>query len=119
MRHLPITLALCLCLPALARPDVETCHSPGPGGKAVPGFDQDTGRDLWTYPPHPIVSYQHMKLAMDIPDMNTPRFSAVQSLTVKPIAGPVSALTLDARLLDIQSVACAGHQVTFKNDGRH
>jgi hypothetical protein len=58
-----------------------------------------------------------MKLAIDIPDMNTPRFSAVQSLTVRPVAGPVSTLTLDAHLLDIQSVACAGHQVTFKSDG--
>src|ERR1700690_4300716 len=69
--------------------------------------------------PHPFVNFMHMKLAIDIPDMNVPRLAAVQTLTVQAVGEPVSKLMLDAHLMDIQSVTCAGHDPKFANDGRY
>src|SRR5690348_3944835 len=82
---------------ALAWPDGELCSHGTPGRDDPPreirGFDPDTGRSLLTFPPHPLVDFGHMKLVIDIPDMNTPRFAAVQTLTVKAV-GTVATLTL-------------------------
>jgi aminopeptidase N len=85
--------------------------------RAVPGFDPVTGRDLLNYPPHRHVDYHHMRIEIDIPDMNTPRLNAVQTLTVSTISGPLESLRLNAKLLDIQDVAVAGHRTSFEHDG--
>jgi aminopeptidase N len=87
-----------MCCPAAAR------QAEAPAAQAVPTFDEATGRDLLNYPRSPVVNYVHMRLEVDIPDMNVPRAAAVQTLTFLPIAGPVAHLDLDARLLTIVNV---------------
>jgi aminopeptidase N len=86
--------------------------------KDAAGFDPTTGRDVRHYPPHKVVDYGHLKLEVMIPDMNTPKLSATETLTVKPIAGPVDELSLDARAMTISSVAAVGHETRFKYDGK-
>ncbi len=78
-----------------------------------------SGRDTLNYPPSPQVQYQHLKLVIDIPDMATPRFSAIETLTIAPIAAPIQTLTLDAKLLEIQSVTSPGRLVHHRHDGSH
>lgn len=85
--------------------------------RPVPGFDAKTGRNLLNYPPDRHVQYHHMRLDIDIPDMSTPRFDARQTLTVTPIARPLEALTLNAALLDIQTVSAAQSTASFEHDG--
>jgi aminopeptidase N len=110
---------LCLAGAGLARPTSEICHAPfSDETRQVPGFDPVTGKSTWTFPPHPFVDFKHMKLAIDIADMNVPRFAAVQTLVVQAIGEPISTLSLDAHLLEIQTVTCDGHNPKFTNDGR-
>lgn len=71
----------------------------------IPGYDPATGRDLANYPPHPFVDYLHMRLELDIPDMNVPRMDAVQLLRFQPLARPIGRLTLNAPLLEIREVS--------------
>jgi aminopeptidase N len=113
-----IGVSLVLAAPIAARPDGDLCCQFDDRPRLAPGVDPSTGRDLWSYAPHPIVAFNHMRLEIDIPDMNTPRCSVVQHLTVRPVGDPVSTLTLDATLLEIASVSCAGHQTSFAHDGR-
>ncbi len=70
-------------------------------------FDEATGRDLLNYPPHRFADHVHMRLEIDIPDMNTPVAHARQTLTLRPIGRPMSRLALDAPLLKVESVALA------------
>lgn len=92
--------------------------SPGEAPARVPRFfDPDTGRDLRRYPPDPRVDYHHMRLEIDIPDMNEPAFTAVQTLTFVPVGRPLATLVLDAALLEIRAVECEGHGVAYEHDG--
>lgn len=115
---------LCACLvcgPALAGDDGATACLDGKVAGApakVAGFDPDTGRDTRHYPPHRVVDYVHLKLEFMIPDMNVPKLTATETLSVRPIAGPVESLALDARAMQVSSVAVVGHDVKFKHDGQ-
>jgi aminopeptidase N len=105
--------------PVLADDDGCLIAAPGPASsKAVPGFDAANGRDTRTFAPDRIVHFTHMKLAIDIADINKPHFAATQTLTFAPIAKKLSELTLDAHLLDIKSVSCPDHRAGFKTDGK-
>jgi aminopeptidase N len=86
--------------------------------KKAAGFDPGSGRDIRNYPPHRIVDFRHMKLEVTIPDMNVPKLSATQTLTVHPISGPVDSLALDAREMKIDSVVALGHETRFGYDNR-
>jgi len=67
-------------------------------------YDETTGADKRVYPPDRLVDFRHMTLKIDIPDMNTPKFSAEQELTFSAIGVPVDSLRLNAVQLDIKSV---------------
>jgi aminopeptidase N len=93
------------------------------------GFDATTGTRGAVYPPHRLVDFTHMKLAITIADMNTPKATAQQTLSFAPIGGPVSTITLDAKGLSIDSVECRilaqqdsqaakPAATTFKHNGR-
>ena len=99
-----------LCMNAQARGDDKP-------GRAIPGFDAASGRDTRRFAPDRVVDFTHMRLDLDIPDMNRPHLSAVQTLTLTPISARVPELTLDAHLLDIKSVRCEGHTTKFETDG--
>ncbi|MEX2219288.1 MAG: M1 family aminopeptidase [Phycisphaerales bacterium] len=123
---LALAAAAGLAAPALALPgDDECCHHTArwnaivaPGERLPVGFDPATGRDTRNYPRDRIADYRHMHLAIDIADMNDPRFAAVQTLHLTPISRPLAELSLDARLLTITGVACSDRQTTFSHDGR-
>lgn len=100
------TLAVVTCQ-AAARPD-EPARAPAPQDRKVGTFDEETGRDLANYPPHKRVDFVNMDLSIDIPDMDTPRLTARQRLTVRGIGRPVSSLSLNARLLGIEGVWMSG-----------
>jgi len=59
-------------------------------------YNQTTGEELRNYAPDRRVDVGHMKLELTIPDMNTPRLTAVEELTFAPLGQPLSVLSLDA-----------------------
>ena len=80
-------------------------------------YDQATGRDVRNYPPDRLADHTRMVLRIDIPDMNTARFEAVQTLTFAPISRPLTTLTLNAVELDIEKVEMGGRRLTHSYDG--
>jgi aminopeptidase N len=120
MLRVPV-LAIVVCAGVIETPafaDDECCGRLARAAREAKAFDPETGRDLLHYPPHRYVDHQHMKLVIDIPDMNTPRAHAEQTLTVTSLGKPVAMLTLDARLLEIESVISPGRTVSHEHDGR-
>lgn len=75
-----------------------------------------TGRDLANWPPPRHFDHLHMRLEVDIPSMDTPRLTAVQTLAVTPIGRPRRELVLDAAGMQIQSVAVAGREQAFAHE---
>lgn len=89
-------------------------------GPTTPAFDVETGRNLKQYPSHRIVDAVSMRLELKIPDMNVPRMTGVQTLTVETI-GPreVGEIVIDAVEMKIESIAANGHDVKFEHaDGK-
>lgn len=81
-------------------------------------FDAQTGRDTRNYPPEKPADLQRMVLRIDIPDMATPRFNAVMTLSLTPTATPLAALSLDAPFLTISSVTHQARDLNFSHDGK-
>jgi len=67
-------------------------------------FHDASGRDLRNYAPDRRVDLQHMKLDLTIPDMNTPRLDAVETLAFSPIATPLDVLTLNAEGFELGEI---------------
>ncbi|MEC9374626.1 MAG: M1 family aminopeptidase, partial [Planctomycetota bacterium] len=82
-------------------------------------YSEDTGADTANYAPSRKVDYRNMRLDIDIPDMNNPRFSATQVLEFAPVGKPLESLTLNAEQLDIRGVSSLlrGQNVSFSHDG--
>lgn len=79
---------------------------PGPD----PRIDPATGRERAVYPPPRHFEHLHMRLEIDIPNMNEPRFRARQVLTLAATGSPRQELILDAALppvLTVSSVSLA------------
>ncbi len=82
-----------------------------------PRIDRETGRDVRNWPPDPLFDYLHMRLEMVVPDMTETKFSAVQTLTARPIAVARSSMTLDAGPgLTITGARLDGRPVEFSHD---
>ncbi len=79
-------------------------------------WDESTGADLRNFPPDRLVDYGHMKLDMRFDDLNEMRFTATETLSFIPIGSPVTALTLDAVGLEIESVMMDGQPVAYFRD---
>ncbi len=92
--------------------------SPAPASAQPGAFDPETGRDLLSYPRHPLVDYTHMKLNILIADMNVRRMQVVQELTFTAGLAPVESLTLDAKLMQVQSVTASTGGVSFEHDAQ-
>ncbi|HBS28138.1 MAG TPA: hypothetical protein DEB06_01515 [Phycisphaerales bacterium] len=83
-------------------------------------FEAATGRDLRNYAPTRGADLLHMRLDFDIPDMNTPRLTAKQTLSFSPVGKPLTTLELDAEQLDISKVRLADDTrstLSFTHDG--
>ncbi len=104
---------------AAARADLCACEESwlalgGLGAWQV--YDQTTGADERNYAPDRRADLLHMKLALDIPDMNTPRMTAVEELTFKPLGSPLEVLTLNAEDFTLGEVtASPGAEVESVN----
>ncbi|RMH30348.1 MAG: hypothetical protein D6693_00660 [Planctomycetota bacterium] len=81
--------------------------------------DPATGADRRHYPPDPQADFLHMRLEIDIPDMDTPMFTAIERLRFAPLGGPMRTLTLDAKRMSIERVALVGAGATpqWTHDG--
>lgn len=80
-------------------------------------MDEATGKDLRNFPRDRVVDYLHMLLEMRFENLNDMRFSATETLRMKPIGKATQAITLDAVGLDITSLTYAGSAVEYYNDG--
>lgn len=87
--------------------------------EAAASYDEDSGRDLRNYPPDRVVDHLHMKLEMRFDELEKRRFTARETLRVKPIAEPVDVLELNAVGLNILSVATDGVEVETYQDDTH
>lgn len=89
-----------------------------PGSPAAPpAFEAQSGRRVENFPPDRAMDHRHMRLELTIADMQTPRIRARQTLTMAPIAHDADEVRLDAKLLEIESVASPGRAATFEHDG--
>lgn len=73
------------------------------------------------FAPHRVADLRHMRLDILVPDMSTPVMHATQVLTLSPLGGPLTTLTLDAVLMEIESVEAgpgAETTATYAHDGR-
>jgi len=75
---------------------------------ASDGYAPATGEDLRHYAPDRRVDLDHMRLRLTIPDMNTPRMTAVEELTFSPIGRPVEVLELDAVGFELGEITGTG-----------
>jgi aminopeptidase N len=77
-------------------------------------IDVKSGRSLAQYPPAVSFDHQHMKLAMDIPDVEVAAFSGVMTLTSRAVGNPQRVMDLDARsTITIQQITIDGQPATF------
>lgn len=71
-------------------------------------FEPGTGRDKRNFAPDRPADLLHMKVEMNIEDMNNPSLTAVQTLTFAPIGRPLDVLRLNAEQMEIESVCLVG-----------
>lgn len=90
----------------------ECLHGKLEHAAASAAWNEKTGADERNFPPDRLVDYGHMKLEMRFDDLNDMRFTATETLWFIPVGSPVSALTLDAVRLEIQSVTMDGQPVS-------
>ncbi len=83
-----------------------------------PRIDPESGRELANYAPARHFDHLHLRLELDIPDMEVPHFAATETLRIRPIGRARSELVLDAgRELTIESVTLAGAGQPFEHAG--
>lgn len=83
-----------------------------------PAAEAETFRPLAVYAPSRPFDHQHMRLSLEIADMETPRLEAVMELTVSPIGTTRDRLGLDAEndSLTIRSVTIDGRAAAFTHE---
>ncbi|MBX3406190.1 MAG: HEAT repeat domain-containing protein [Phycisphaeraceae bacterium] len=108
-------LLACLVSFVAAARQPETEVAPPPSRNRLLWIDPETGRSRLNYPPHRLADIRHVRLDLSIADMNSRRMEGTATITLEPIARPVSDLTLNAAAMDIESVTCAGRAVRFEH----
>ncbi|MGH7133386.1 MAG: M1 family metallopeptidase [Phycisphaerales bacterium] len=69
------------------------------------------------WPTHRLFDHQHLKIQVDIPDMEEAKFSATATLTAAAIAVERNVLELDARkTIKVTGVTINGHAAEFSQD---
>ncbi|MBX3356013.1 MAG: HEAT repeat domain-containing protein [Phycisphaeraceae bacterium] len=93
------------------------------GERGRGAFDPATGADNRNWAPDPLVEYRHLRLDLDLVDMDRARFEGLATYRIAPIGVPVQGLTLDCAGLDVKWVrwgkgmANAGEEIEFFHDG--
>ncbi|CAG0950252.1 aminopeptidase N [Phycisphaerales bacterium] len=105
-------------LPLLATLALSTA-APAQDDDPDPRIDLATMREAATWPPDRPFDHLHMRLEVDIPDINKPELSAIQTLTLTPVAQAQKSLILDCRGPSVQSVTSSGIPLFFEqSDGK-
>ncbi|MCL4220029.1 MAG: HEAT repeat domain-containing protein [Phycisphaerales bacterium] len=107
-----LILGLVVSAGAVCSGDDWCGHAPDPRPR------QETPAGTMNFPPPLDADFEHMRLELEIADMNTPEIDATQRLYLRAIAYELSELTLDAQLLEIASVEAPGYVTSFEADGR-
>lgn len=113
------TLALILslvCTAAACAQEPAPAEAP-PSRNRLLWIDPETGRSRLNYPPHRLADVKHVRLDLSITDMNVRRMEGTATITIEPIARPVSDLVLHAAAMQIESVECAGRAARFAHRG--
>jgi len=92
---------------------VVVASAPSTPAQSDDRFDREAGRDLRVWPPDRHFDHVHMRLEIDVPDMDVPEFSAVETLRVRAIGTGRDRLELDAGPLEINSVRRGGSPQAF------
>jgi aminopeptidase N len=92
--------------------------SPARGGDD-PRVDPKTGAELAHYPPARPFDHLHMRLEIDIPDMEKAYLTAKETLTVTPIGQERDQLVLDAFGMDVSAVRVNGAAAKFEMGKGH
>lgn len=80
--------------------------------------DPTTGRDLRSWPPDRYVDFTHMRLDVDVADLNAAAFRVAQRLSFRALGNPVESLTLDAvKLRDLRVTTEGGTPLPMDYDG--
>jgi aminopeptidase N len=91
----------------------------GFAGGADPRIDDETGRQTAVWSPGRHFDHRHMRLEIDIPTMNEPKLTAVETLTVAAVGRERGLLVLDCRGPVVESVAVEGKKADFESgDGK-
>ncbi len=92
-------------------------------GWRTPHFDAETGANLNNYPPDRRVDHVHMRLNLDIKDMNVPEAEALAMLRMRPVGRPLDVLTLSVGpgsstvIHDVEAATPEGeHALSFSHD---
>lgn len=79
--------------------------------------EAESGRDLANFPPHVLFDYLHVRVALDIADMESQTFRAEESLAVRAIGQSRDRLTLDAGAgISVESIYVDGLPATFTHE---
>jgi aminopeptidase N len=117
--HAPLTARLALAAAAALSIAARAAHAQPPAGPpaADPRIDPATGRDLANWPHDRPFDHLHMRLSIDVHDLNDKRFTATAELRISAIAVPRSTLTLDARpSITVSTVAVNGEPARFSHE---
>ncbi|MCW5753175.1 MAG: M1 family metallopeptidase [Phycisphaeraceae bacterium] len=104
-----VLIALVVCIGfAGAQPDL----------RSDPRIDPRTGQDLRVWAPARHFDYQHMKLEITIPDMNIPKFHAIQTLRARAVGKDRAEMRLDAQGPVINAISSGGRSLAFTHERR-
>ncbi len=107
----------CECLAHRLEAAPRRSDRPKAGDPNKGKFDPATGADFRHWPPDRLVDTRRIKVELKIADLAVRKAQAVATLTVRPIAGPVDALNLNAEALQVSKVSLGGKAVEFASDG--
>ncbi len=71
-------------------------------------WNASTGQDLLNFPPDRVVDFEHMRLELDIPDMNSPTLTGKATLSFTALAPTMRSFKLDAHQMSISNVYAIG-----------
>lgn len=86
-------------------------------------FDPTTGTDHRNWAPDPLVEYRHLRLDLDLVDMERARFEGLATYRIAPVGVPVDGLVLDCARLEVRWVRWgdgsprAGEPIEHFHDG--
>lgn len=115
--HAAAALLLTCFLAGTARSAPLPNSGAGSGTDSVrqddPRIDPESGRQLARWAPDRPFDHQHMRLEVDVPDLNSPHLTGVLTLRASAIGSPRSTLALNCRGPEVDEVTIGDEVCTF------